>query len=459
MSKIELSLAKTPSITEVFSRMEANKDLIALFWEGKKYSYATLFEKIAYWDKVLQENQIEQGTICAFQGDYSPMVCGLIFSLIKKGVILVPFTDEISNEIDSFLEISCAEIFVKFSKDDTYSISKVNPVSTNPLISKFLETKHPGLIVFTSGSTGKPKGILHDCEYVMSKFVVERQGWKTVLFLLMDHFGGFNTLLSTFAYLGTGICVPNRTPHDVAKAIQDGKANLLPTTPTFLNLMIANKIEKFYDLSSMELISYGTELMSQTTLEQVNKMFPKVRVKQTYGLSEQGVLHSKSEKNDSTWLKVGGPGFETKIIDNILWIKSKSNMVGYLNAPNPFDKDGWLCTGDEVEVNGEYIRFKGRKTEIINVGGKKVYPIEVENILLKVENVKDASVFAKSHEIMGQIVHANITTNKETDNMSLIRELRVFCNANLPRYKVPVKFNISVKDDLHNARFKKSRNL
>ena len=68
-------------------------------------------------------------------------------------------------------------------------------------------------------------------------------------------------------------------------------------------------------------------------------------------------------------------------------------------------------------------------------------------------------MFAKSHEIMGQIVYANITTNKETDNMSLIRELRVFCNANLPRYKVPVKFNISVKDDLHNARFKKSRNL
>ena len=91
-------------------------------------------------------------------------------------------------------------------------------------------------------------------------------------------------------------------------------------------------------------------------------------------MSEQGVLHSKSESKDSTWVKIGGPGFETKVVDNILWLRSKANMVGYLNAPDPFDEDGCMCTGDEVEVKGEYLRFLGRQSEVINVGGKKVFP-------------------------------------------------------------------------------------
>lgn len=447
----------TPSIHAVFKRMESNPLITALVCGNDHYTYYQLLEKIEYWDSILDENNISVGTICSYQGDYSLSVCALIFSLIRRGSILVPFTQEITSEIASFINISSAEFLIKFSSDDSHSIKKLNKAAENKLISEFKKKMRPGLIVFTSGSTGKPKGILHDCENVMEKFVEKRKGWKTILFLLMDHFGGFNTLLSTFAYLGTGVCVTSRSPHEVAKMIELGKANLLPTTPTFLNLMIAHKVHESYDLTSVELITYGTELMSQTTLEKVNFIFPNSRLKQTYGLSEQGVLHSKTENNNSTWLKIGGPGFETKIIENILWIRSKSNMVGYLNAPNPFDKDGWFCTGDEVEVNGEYIRFKGRKSEVINVGGKKVYPIEVENIILKLKQVKDVSVFAKQHEIMGQVVNANVTVYSNIDKVKFKQDLRKFCNEKLPRYKVPVKFNISHKDDLFNARFKKTR--
>ncbi len=449
----------TPSTDEVLGRMAGNGDAIALIWKDKNYSYKALFEKISAWEKELESLEIKKGTICAFQGDYSPEICALIFALIKTGAILVPFTQEIVTEINSFLEISQAEFLFKFREDDTWAVETFKPASANPLITNFKERNHAGLIVFTSGSTGAPKGILHDCEYLMGKFKKQRQGWKTVLFLLMDHFGGFNTLLSTFAYLGTGICVLKRTPEEVAKVIESSMANLLPTTPTFLNLIITNKVDRVYDLKSIELITYGTELMSETTLQKVNEIFPKAIIKQTYGLSEQGVLHSKSENNDSTWVKIGGPGFEVKVLDGILWLRSNSNMVGYLNAPNPFDSEGWMCTGDEVEEKGEFIRFKGRKSEVINVGGKKVYPIEVENILLQASNIKDASVFAKSHDIMGQVVHANVSVIEAEDKQSLTERLRKFCNSQLPKYKVPVRFHLSDEGTLHNTRFKKSRKV
>src|SRR5690606_30667815 len=107
--------------------------------------------------------------------------------------------------------------------------------------------------------------------------------------------------------------------------------------PTFLNFLIASRVYAAHDLSSVELITYGTELMPEATLKQVSEIFPNATLKQTYGLSELGVLRSESRDSGSLWLKVGGSGFETKVVDGILWIRSEANMVGYLNAPSPFD--------------------------------------------------------------------------------------------------------------------------
>jgi acyl-CoA synthetase (AMP-forming)/AMP-acid ligase II len=128
--------------------------------------------------------------------------------------------------------------------------------------------------------------------------------------------------------------------------------------------------------------------MPPATLQRIHKAIPTAELLQTYGLSEVGILRSKSRSSDSLWLKVGGEGFETKVQDGTLWIRAKSAMLGYLNAPSPFDADGWMNTGDAVEVDGDYLRILGRKSEMINVGGLKVYPAEVEDVLAQMPNVK-----------------------------------------------------------------------
>jgi acyl-CoA synthetase (AMP-forming)/AMP-acid ligase II len=273
----------------------------------------------------------------------------------------------------------------------------------------------------------------------------------------MDHFGGFNTFLSTFAYGGTAICLKGRDPEAVAKIIQESQANLLPTTPTFLNFLIMSKQYAVYDLSSIELITYGTEPMPEATLKKVKEIFPNARLKQTYGLSELGVLRSESKEDGSLWLKIGGDGFETKVLDETLWVRSEANMVGYLNAPNPFDEDGWMCTGDVVEEKDGYFFFKGRKTEVINTGGKKVFPIEVENILIQLPNIRNATVEARPHPIMGQVVQARISLIEPEDSAVLSERLRTECNNLLARYKVPVRYIIVDDETLRSARFKKVR--
>ncbi|MBB6216432.1 acyl-coenzyme A synthetase/AMP-(fatty) acid ligase [Anaerosolibacter carboniphilus] len=445
------------AIETVVKRMRENHEKPAIFWKSKEYSYDEFFDMVDMWIEKLNDYNVGKGTVCGILSDYSPQTCALFFALMNVGAILVPFTRSIEAEVPVFREIAGVQCMFRFTEEDSYTVEKFDNVSQNELVNSFRKKEKPGLIVFSSGSTGTPKGILHDCERVMNKFVVNRPGWRTVLFLMMDHFGGFNTLLSTFAYGGTGICIPERTPESVSRIIEESKATLLPTTPTFLNLLIASKCYQQYMLDSIKLITYGTELMNEATLNNVKKIFPNAVLKQTYGLSELGVLRSKSTEDNSVWLKVGGDGFETKIIDNILWVRSEANMVGYLNAPNPFNEEGWMCTGDEVEVRGDQLRFLGRKSEIINVGGQKVYPVEVESVLLEDENIQEAAVFGVAHPLMGQVVHARVSLYKPEDLLELSTRLRSFCLKRLAKYKVPMRFTIISEEGQHSTRFKKVR--
>ena len=445
------------SINVVFKRIYSYGTQPAIFWKGCEISYAEFTENIDKWVLTLANDGVQCGSVCGVKGEYSPNTCALIFALIKIGAILVPLTNEVSNEMNSYIEISGIEILYCFDDKDNYVLNVFQQKNAPELVKKFRMLNRAGLIVFTSGSSGKPKGILHDCEMIFRKFEKPRQSWRTILFLLMDHFGGFNTLLATFANGGVGICLENRSANEVAKTIFSSKASLLPTTPTFLNMMIINQVQSLYDLNSVELITYGTELMPEATLQKCLEIFPSAKFKQTYGLSELGVLRSNSKCKESLWVKVGGPGFEVKVIDGILWVRSESNMFGYLNASNPFDAEGWMSTGDQVEMHNGFLRFLGRTSELINVGGKKVYPIEVENVLMKVSNIKSVTVFGKPHPIMGQVVHARISLFEYESQEQITERLRLYCNDHLAQYKIPMRFKIVNYDSHHNNRFKKIR--
>jgi len=450
-------MVETKAIDTVLDRMGRNKSAPALFWDNREYSYADFCTMIHTWDARLRSLQIGAGAVCGVLGEYSPEVCALLFALMRARAILVPFSYAAEPEMPGYLALAGIQKLFRFAADDSWTLETCSGGAQNDLLTAFLQRGTPGLIVFTSGSTGKPKGILHDCELVMRKFMVAREAWRTVLFLMIDHFGGFNTLLSTFAYHGVAVCLTRRTTETVCSAIEGSKATLLPTTPTFLNLLIASGAYKVHDLSSIRLITYGTEPMPEATLARVGSIFPNSQIRQTYGLSELGVLRSKSEGDGSLWLKVGGAGFETKVVDDLLWVRSESNMVGYLNAPSPFDADGWMCTGDQVEVRGEYIRFLGRKSEIINVGGQKVFPIEVETVLLQDSNVSEAAVYGVRHPLMGQVAHARVSLHCSEEAEALTERLRKLCLGQLARYKVPMRFVTVNGEVMHGARFKKVR--
>lgn len=196
--------------------------------------------------------------------------------------------------------------------------------------------------------------------------------------------------------------------------------------------------------------------MQENTLRTLHAELPSVRLLQTYGLSEVGILRSKSKENNSLFMKIGGENYETRVVDNMLEIKATTAMIGYLNAPSPFTEDGWFKTDDMVEIDGEFIRVLGRKSEIINVGGEKVYPAEVENVIQTMDGVQDVAVIGVPHPIIGNIVSAKIRLLTDETISDFRVRMRLFCKDKLENFKVPQQVSFVVSN-LYGERFKKMR--
>lgn len=444
------------SVQWLLERMRLWSNRTAIVWGDHAYSYGDLVDRVATWEVELRRHGIGAGQVVTLEGDYSPNAVSLLLALIDCNSIVVPLTKSVEAHREEFLAIAEVQMVFSFDDQDGWHVERRPMQVQNALTRQLIDGGHPGLVLFSSGSTGKSKAALHNFTPLLEKFQLPRHARVTLTFLLLDHIGGVNTLFYTLSNGGTAVAVPSRDTELVCKAIADHKVQTLPTSPTFLNLLLISEAYKLYDISSLELITYGTEVMPESTLKRMHELFPHVQMLQTYGLSEVGILRSKSKDSGSLWVKVGGEGFETKIVDDILFIRARSAMLGYLNAPSPFDAEGWMNTQDVVEVDGEYIRILGRRSEIINVGGQKVYPAEVESVLLQLPNVRDVAVVGEPNPITGNIVAARLTLFESEELGLLKKRVRSFCAERLAAFKVPVKIMIADHDQ-HSARFKKMR--
>jgi long-chain acyl-CoA synthetase len=438
-------------------RLQSWGDRPALIWKNESWSFRQLSGGCGAWLDQLTHHGIKPGDTLAICGDYSPNLCALLLAALLNRNIIIPLTSATAPGWKQLMELAQVQFAVRFDSDDSWQVSTFDRAVSHPLLQQLKERDAPGLVLFSSGSTGESKASVLDFNRLLAKFEVPRPAYRTLVFLLLDHIGGINTLLHALCHGGTIIAIDERGPDAVCAAIQAHRIQLLPTTPTFLRMLLIADAIRRYDLSSLEIVTYGTEPMPPSTLAVAREALPWVRFKQTYGLSELGILATQSRDSASVWLKLGNTGFEHKIIEGVLWIRSSTAMLGYLNAPAPFDVDGWFNTQDLVERDGDYIRILGRKSELINVGGEKVHPTEIENVLLQLDNVKDVTVRGQPNPITGEVVAAKITPLVPEDPEALKRRVRQFCHARLERYKIPALIEV-VAEDHYGARFKKARN-
>lgn len=428
---------------------------VGLIWKGNTYTYSHILSRINYWKTNVTD--IKEGSIVGLTSDFTPETIAILFALIANNNIVVPFDINHRTKNEEKIKIAQLDFLIDVKGEEDITINHLNPQEEkNELFKKIQEINAPGLVLFTSGSSGEPKGALHNFSKLLAKFEVKRKALKTINFLLFDHWGGLNTLFHILSNGGTVVILDKRTPDYVCELIEKYEVELLPTSPTFLNMLLLSRAYERYSLKSLKIISYGAEPMPESLLKHLNTLFPGIKLQQTYGLIELGVMRSQSENNGSLWVKLGGEGFESRIVDNMLQIKSGSAMLGYLNAESPFTEDGWFKTGDAVETKGEYFKILGRTSELINVGGEKVFPQEVENVILEDENVLDVLVYGANNALTGKIVCAKIKYNSNEPDADIIKKIKTHCRAKLQSFKVPVKIEL-VNESFESGRFKKNR--
>ncbi len=444
------------NIDRLIEKMNLASEKDAVIFDDKIYTYGDVLAKIDLWEERIEKSKIESGKVVALTGDYSPDAIALIIALICNKNIIVPLGPATEAHLSEYYQISRTQFVIDLLSDNYIVFKKEADPQENTILRNLIKKHHPGLILFTSGSTGEPKAVTHDFDKLLSKYAGGTKSYRTLCFLLFDHIAGIDTYFYCLFSAGTAIYPTSRNPAYVCELIEKYQVEVLPTSPTFLNLLLISEEYKGHDLSTLKIITFGSERMPRELLERLKDAFPGVRLTQKYGVTELGSPPSKTRDDNSTWIKMDSERFKVKVVDEILYVKADTAMIGYLNAPNPFTDDGWFNTGDSVEVDGDYLRILGRKSEIINVGGEKVYPAEVEGVIQEFKNVEDVMVYGEKNALLGEIVCAKVSLLEPEDTHEFAKRLKQFCKSSLENYKIPVKINVT-DEKLHTVRHKKNR--
>jgi acyl-coenzyme A synthetase/AMP-(fatty) acid ligase len=431
----------------------------ALAEGGTIYTYAQLAARIEEHGAFLAEKGVKPGRVVALVAEYSFDSIALFFALVRNRAIIVPVTTGVGGDLQDRLTEAFVDDVIRI--EDGISIQPGPPRAggTHALVQRLRDAGHAGLVLYSSGSVAKPKAMLHDFDHLADHYRGRpARASVMMVFLMFDHIGGINTLLSCLA-MGALMVIPDsRAPERVCSLIEQHKVQILPASPTFLNLVIISEAFRHHDLSSLRLVTYGTEPMPESLLVRLSEAFPGAKYLQTFGTSETGIAKTSSLSSSSTLMKIDDPDQEHKIVEGELWLRSKTQILGYLNAPmDGFTEDGWFKTGDLVETAADgFLRIVGRSKEVINVGGQKVMPAEVESALLTAPGVEDCMVYGEANALTGQTVTADVVLGTPRPPLKAKKALRIFLRGKLDAYKIPTRINVVDRTNF-NQRFKKIR--
>ena len=416
---------------------------ISIIDENGSYSYKYLFDQTVRF-KASLKNKFKSNDRVIIYSDYSFHSIALLIALSEYAINIIPLVKTTDSEYSDKVLAVDPNYILSFDQKNNLIIDTIEQQSSSEESSYDTITfkGHTGIVLFSSGTTGKPKVMIQDLTELI-KSISRPRRQKSLIFILLlmfDHIGGLNTLLNCLISGAPFVVPKNRNPSTIIALIQRHEVNVLPTTPTFLNLMLMDESFSSSHLESLKLITYGTERMSEYLLLKLKKLLPKVKLLQTFGTSETGILKTQSKSSSSLYFKIIDDEKEYKIVDDELYIRSKTSVNGYLNHNNDsFKSEGWYATGDLVDEDNEgYIKIIGRKNKLINVGGLKVFPKEIEDVLNSVEGVDDSTVFGESNNLIGNIVCAKVYSNLE-DTKALKAKLKLHCRKTLDKYKMPVR--------------------
>jgi len=298
-----------------------------------------------------------------------------------------------------------------------------------------------GIFVFTSGTTGKAKIAQHEWSSIeySSGYINEylsRRVWMMIY--SSTSYAGLQVFFSAYNSDGK-IYYPPADYEQMARGMSKNEVEIVSGTPTFWRMLI-NSWPNNLPCKELKQATLGGEIVDQDILDMIKTFFQPENITHIYASTEAGTAIIVSDGISGfpqNYLKENRD-IKLRIVDNVLQVKTPASMTRYVEGESQVTKDGWLITGDAVEIRGDRIFFKGRQDGMINVGGQKVLPEEVETALMNLDEILDCRVFSNKNPILGSIVAAEIMLNDTTtlDPKMLKKKLGEV----LADYKVPRLF-------------------
>ena len=342
--------------------------------------------------------------------------------------------------------------------DSDAAFSAANVAGIGDLVSRAKQTKDasrrprtntPGtIVVLTTGTTGLPKAALYTWDRLLGRLPA-RDGAQGKVWLLaypLNHFAGLQVLLAALRDKSTLVIPEGRDFTAILEVISRHRVTCISATPTFWRMLAGRLNDQQAKRVHIEQITLGGEASTGTLLHLLKARFPSAAITQIYATTEAGSCFA---------VKDGQPGFpasylerpvgnvELKVVDGELYVRSAVGMSGYLNntSPSPLDGD-WIKTGDLVEQSGDRVLFRGRKSEVINVGGVKVHPLKVEEVILGVSGIAAVRAYSLPNPITGQIVACDLELDEQADEKMVRDSVQRACLSALNRYEQPRQIKV-----------------
>ena len=329
------------------------------------------------------------------------------------------------------------EVFLENGTLKTNNVTKKEPVKSKSCSG---ETEW---IIPTSGTTNIPKLVSHTFSSLTksTKFNVELGGrYRWGLAFDIYRFSGIQVFLQSILSGSTLIVTdPSQSMSEMLALLIDKKCNALSATPSFWRKVLMTKESSELEL---ERITLGGEIADQNVLQALKQKFQNAKITHIYASTEVGVGFSVTDGQEgfpTSYLSGELSDIQMKVdSDGLLWISPSRQGQKYLSSDKMYDENGYINTGDLVEIRYDRVYFLGRDSGAINVGGNKVQPEEVEQILLSSELTSAAYVYAMKNPMMGSLVCADVVMANENSNKKEIKvQLLKHCRENLEGFKVP----------------------
>ncbi|HVT20264.1 MAG TPA: class I adenylate-forming enzyme family protein [Mycobacteriales bacterium] len=284
----------------------------------------------------------------------------------------------------------------------------------------------PGLLILTSGTTGRPKATRHRWSRLVAGVASDpRSTW--LLTYNVNQFAGIQILLHVLVNDGTLVVPRSRRPDDVVSAVARHGVTHASGTPTFWRLLLAQAAEA--EGLALRQITLGGEVVPGDLLRRLAERFPDARITHIYAGTEFGSAIAVSDGLPGIpveLLERGGGRAQLRVVDGELLVRSTVGMVGYAGDADVPGSE-WFATGDLVEEVGDRLIFTGRVNDRINVGGTKVSPHQVEDVVYAVDGVRLAAAYGKPNPITGAIVAVDVVPEPGRDQAGLKQAIREAC--------------------------------